>query len=264
MANAPRSRSTRSGTRRGTLAGSAAPRGRKRAAPKPAPARLPRESEAAARTRAGAILDRLEQAHPEAKCALDYRNAFELLVATILSAQCTDVRVNLVTPALFARFPDAAALAAAGTAELEELIRSTGFFRAKAKSLLGCARALVRAHGGQVPSAMEALVELPGIGRKTANVVLGHAFERAEGMAVDTHVLRVGARLGLSQGDDALEVERRLTSLLPPERWTRASDLLIFHGRKVCDARRPACARCNVFDLCRWPERQAVALAARS
>ncbi len=227
-------------------------------------ARLPHESDAAAATRAGAVLERLEHAHPEAKCALDYRNAFELVVATILSAQCTDVRVNLVTPALFARFPDAAALAGAAQAELEEIIRSTGFFRAKSKSLLGCARALVRDHGGLVPARMEALVKLPGIGRKTANVVLGHAWGVAEGIAVDTHVLRVSERLGLAQGDDPLEVERRLTSLLPRERWTRASDLLIFHGRKVCDARRPACARCNVFDLCRWPTRQAQALGARS
>jgi endonuclease-3 len=211
--------------------------------------------------RAGRILDRLEEAHPEATCALRYRNAYELVVATILSAQCTDQRVNLVTPALFARYPTAADLALAHAPELEELIRSTGFFRAKARSLTGCAQALVRDHGGQVPARMDALVKLPGIGRKTANVVLGHAFGIAEGMAVDTHVLRVSERLGLSEGDDAVEVERCLTALLPRERYTRASDLFIFHGRKVCDARRPACARCNAFDLCRWPERQAVALA---
>lgn len=183
-------------------------------------------------------------------------------MATILSAQCTDQRVNLVTPGLFARYPAAADLAAAGSTELEELIRSTGFFRAKARSLIHCAQAIVRDHDGQVPARMEALVKLPGIGRKTANVVLGHAFAIADGIAVDTHVLRVGARLGLSESDDPLAVERRLMTLLPQGRWTRTSDLLIFHGRKVCDARRPACDRCPVFDLCCWPERQAAALGA--
>ncbi len=242
------------------------PRGRKAAPARPAPAkphRGPRESDQAAAERAGRILERLEEAHPEATCALHYRNAWELVVATILSAQCTDQRVNLVTPALFARYPTPADMATASPAELEELIRSTGFFRAKSRSLMGCARAIVEQHGGHVPPRMEALVKLPGIGRKTANVVLGHAFDIAVGIAVDTHVLRVAERLGLSRGDDPIEVERRLMSLLPPARFTRASDLLIFHGRKVCDARRPACARCNAFDLCRWPDRQAVALAAR-
>jgi endonuclease-3 len=219
------------------------------------------ERPAATPARAARILDALEAAHPEARCALDHRNAFELVVATILSAQCTDARVNLVTPELFRRFPDAAALAQAPQAELEELIRSTGFFRAKAKSLLGCARALVRDHGGEVPRTIDALTCLPGIGRKTANVVLGHAYAINEGVAVDTHVLRVSNRLALARSDDPLAVEAQLMRIVPRERWTRTTDLLIFHGRKVCDARRPACGRCTVFGLCRWPSRQAHALA---
>jgi endonuclease-3 len=206
---------------------------------------------------AARILDRLEQAHPEARCALDSRNAFELAAATILSAQCTDERVNQVTPRLFARYPDAAALAAAAPAELEEIIRSTGFFRAKAKSLIGFARGLLERHAGQVPRTMAELVPLPGIGRKTANVVLGHAYGVNEGVAVDTHVLRVTNRLGLAQGDDPLKIEAQLMALVPRERWTRTTDLLIFHGRKVCDARRPACGVCPLFADCRWESRQA-------
>jgi len=205
----------------------------------------------------------LEAAHPEATCALHYRNAFELVVATILSAQCTDQRVNMVTPALFRRFPTPAALAAAEPAELEELIRSTGFYRAKAKSLIGCARALVAEHGGEVPPRMEALVKLPGIGRKTANVVLGHVFGVNEGIAVDTHVLRVANRLGIVASDDPIEVESQLMPLIPRERWTRTTDLLIFHGRKICDARRPACGSCPIFALCEWEGRQAFAAALR-
>ena len=205
----------------------------------------------------------LDRLYPDAGIPLEHVDPYTLLVAVVLSAQCTDQRVNLVTPGLFARYPAAADLATADSAELEELIRSTGFFRAKARSLIHCAQAVVRDHGGQVPARMDALVKLPGIGRKTANVVLGHAFDvAAEGIAVDTHVLRVAERLGLSAGDDPLGVERRLISLLPQARWTRTSDLLIFHGRKLCDARRPACDRCPVFDLCRWPQRQAVALGA--
>jgi len=208
---------------------------------------------------AGQILDMLEQAHPEATCALQHRNAYELLVATILSAQCTDQRVNLVTPALFRRYPEPAALAQAQPAELEELIRSTGFFRAKAKSLIGCARALVERHGGELPRSIEAMVTLPGVGRKTASVVLGHAYAIAEGIAVDTHVLRVSKRLGLASADEPLKVERQLMELIPRERWTRTTDLLIFHGRKICDARRPACGACPLFALCRWESRQAFA-----
>ena len=203
------------------------------------------------------ILDLLEQAHPEARCALSYRNAFELAVATILSAQCTDERVNQVTPRLFERYPDARTLAAAPLADVEEIIRSTGFFRAKARSITGFARGLVERHGGEVPRTMEALVPLPGIGRKTANVVLGHAFDVNEGIAVDTHVLRVTNRLGLAEGDDPLKVEARLMALVPRDRWTRTTDLVIFHGRKVCDARRPACGVCPLFAHCAWESRQA-------
>jgi endonuclease-3 len=203
------------------------------------------------------VLDALEQAHPEAHCALDYRTAFQLAVATVLSAQCTDERVNMVTPDLFARYPDAASLAAARTADVEEIIRSTGFFRAKTRSLLGLARGLTEHHGGEVPRDMATLVKLPGIGRKTANVVLGHAFEVNEGIAVDTHVLRVGNRIGLVDADDPVKVEASLMELVPRERWTRTTDLIIFHGRKVCDARRPACGTCPIFTLCGWESRQA-------
>jgi endonuclease-3 len=213
--------------------------------PRPTPARALR------------ILDILERAHPEARCALSYRNAFELAVATILSAQCTDERVNQVTPRLFERYPDAGALAAAPLADVEEIIRSTGFFRAKARSITGFARGLVEHHGGEVPRSMEALVPLPGIGRKTANVVLGHAFGVNEGIAVDTHVLRVSNRLGLAESGDPAVVEAGLMKLVPRERWTRTTDLVIFHGRKVCDARRPACGVCPVFAHCAWESRQA-------
>lgn len=210
---------------------------------------------------AARVLDALERAHPEAECALRHRNAYELLAATILSAQCTDQRVNMVTPALFARFPNAAALASADPRELEAMIRSTGFFRAKARSLIGCAQALVERHAGQVPRSFAAMVELPGVGRKTASVVLGHAYGIAEGIAVDTHVFRVAARLGLAAGADPEDVERQLMGLVPRARWIRCTDLLIFHGRKICDARRPACGACPVFSLCRWESRLAFAAA---
>ena len=219
-----------------------------------------RESKALLTARVARILDLLEDAHPEATCALRYRNPFELTVATILSAQCTDERVNQVTPALFARYPDAAALSRARPAELEALIKPTGFFRAKAKSLIGNARALVERHGGQVPRDFGAMVKLPGVGRKTASVVLGHAYDIAEGIAVDTHVLRVSNRLGVARGDDPIAVEQQLMKVVPLERWTRTTDLLIFHGRKICEARRPRCGACPVFALCRWPHRQAFAM----
>jgi len=212
------------------------------------------------RERAAKILDILEQTHPDADCALHRNNAFELLVATILSAQCTDERVNQVTPALFRRYPTPAAMAKARPAQLEAMIRPTGFFRAKTRSILGCARALVAGHGGEVPRTMDAMVELPGVGRKTSSVVLGHAYGIAEGIAVDTHVLRVSNRLGIARGDDPIEVERQLMALIPRERWIRTTDLLIFHGRRICQARRPACGLCPVFSLCRWPHRQAYAL----
>ena len=210
--------------------------------------------------RAAQILDLLEDAHPEATCALHHRNAYELTAATILSAQCTDERVNMVTPQLFARYPDARALARAKPEDVEEIIRSTGFFRSKTKSLIGCAQGLVERHGGEVPRTMEEMVTLPGVGRKTGSVVLGHAYDIAEGIAVDTHVFRVTQRLGLARADDPLEVERQLMKIVPRERWTRTSDLFIFHGRKICAARNPACGACPVFALCRWPFRQAYAM----
>jgi endonuclease-3 len=208
------------------------------------------------------ILDTLERVHPEARCALDYADPFQLAVATILSAQCTDERVNQVTPVLFARFPDAPSLARASLPEVEEIIRSTGFFRSKARSVVGLATGVVDRHGGELPPDMARLVKLPGIGRKTANVILGHAFDLNEGIAVDTHVLRVAGRLGLVSDSDPLKVEARLMKIIPRERWTRTTDLIIFHGRKVCDARRPACGRCPVFALCRWESRQAWASAS--
>jgi len=210
--------------------------------------------------RADEILTRLQRLHPDADCELSYKNAYELVIATILSAQCTDKRVNAVTPHLFARYPKAKDLAAASLSEVETIIQSTGFFRAKAKSITGCARALVAEHGGAVPRDFEAAVKLPGVGRKTANVVLGHAYGIAEGIAVDTHVLRLSARLGLSKNDDPIRVERDLMKIVPRERWVKTTDLLIFHGRRVCDARKPKCGECGIFDLCAWPSRQAFAM----
>src|SRR3954468_10999946 len=194
------------------------------------------------------ILDRLETQHPDADTELHYTTPFELLVATILSAQSTDARVNMVTPALFKRYRDARALANATTAELEPQIHSTGFYRAKAKSLLGMAQALVANHGGEVPASMAALVELPGVGRKTANVVLGHALG-IPGLPVDRHVLRVANRIGIAEGDDPVLVEQQLTAAMPPERWTRTSDTLILHGRRICRP-KPLCDECAVRDDC--------------
>src|SRR6476659_654792 len=196
------------------------------------------------------ILDRLETQHPGADTELHYRTPYELLVATILSAQSTDARVNLVTPALFKRYPNAAALAKATTRKLEPQIHSTGFYRAKSKALLGMAQALVATHGGEVPASMDALVELPGVGRKTANVVLGHALG-VPGLPVDRHVLRVANRLGIAASDDPETVEKQLAAALPKARWTRASDTLILHGRRVCRP-TPMCDRCAARDLCRY------------
>ena len=199
---------------------------------------------------AEAIFDRLDAQHPGADTELDFRDAYELLVATILSAQCTDARVNQVTPALFARYPDPAALAAASPAELEAQIQSTGFFRMKARALAGMARAVVDKHDGLIPSSMEALVALPGVGRKTANVVLGHALG-VPGLPVDRHVLRVANRIGLVASTDPVVVETALTAVLPPARWTRASDALILHGRRVCRP-TPLCDACQVSTLCAY------------
>lgn len=196
------------------------------------------------------ILDKLEAQHPNADTELHHRNAFELLVATILSAQSTDQRVNMVTPALFARYPDAKALARATTDELEPQILSTGFFRAKSKALIGMAKGLVEKHGGKVPADMAALTELPGVGRKTANVVLGHALG-VPGLPVDRHVLRVSNRIGIAEGDDPELVEQQLCEKLPKTQWTRASDTLILHGRRICRP-KPLCPECAVQDDCNY------------
>ena len=202
------------------------------------------------RARARAALRRLKRAYPDAHCALDHRNAYQLLVATILSAQCTDARVNLVTPALFRRWPDAHALAGARQGEVESVIRSTGFFRNKAKNLIAMAQALVAEHGGRVPDTMAALHRLPGVGRKTANVVLGNAFGKNEGVTVDTHVTRLARLLKLTRHTDAVKIEHDLMELIPRADWTLVSHLLIAHGRAVCIANRPRCGECVLAGIC--------------
>jgi endonuclease-3 len=212
--------------------------------------KIARPRGAALEAHAAVLLDRLLARYPDAHCALDHRNAYELLCATILSAQCTDKRVNLVTPTLFARYPDAHAMAAARQEEVEELIRSAGFYRSKAKNLIGMATALVEHHGGEVPADMDSLVALPGVGRKTANVVLGNAFGRNDGIVVDTHVTRLSNRLALTRGEDAVKIERDLIPLFPREQWTMLSHLLIEHGRQLCDARKPRCDACFLADVC--------------
>ena len=196
------------------------------------------------------VISRLKRAHPDAHCELDYETPLQLLVATILSAQCTDKRVNMVTPLLFRTFPTAASIADAPMEQLQDLIRSTGFFRNKAKSLIGLGKALVERHRGEVPGTMDELVKLPGVGRKTANVVLGNAFGRNEGVVVDTHVGRLAVRLGLTKEKDPVKVERELMPLFPRDEWTNLAHVLIFHGRRVCDARAPRCDVCVVADIC--------------
>jgi endonuclease-3 len=191
---------------------------------------------------------RLAVQHPNADTELHFANAYQLLVATILSAQCTDERVNQVTPALFNRYPDARALAKATTAALEPQIQSTGFFRAKSRSLVGMASELMDRYGGEVPNTMDSLVSLPGVGRKTANVVLGHALG-VPGLPVDRHVLRVSNRIGIARSDDPVVVEEQLAAALPPAEWTKASDALILHGRRICKP-KPLCDRCAVRDDC--------------
>src|SRR5262249_3060594 len=191
----------------------------------------------------------LEKLYPDARCALDHQNPLQLLIATILSAQCTDVRVNVVTPALFARYPDAAAFANADQAELERMIQSTGFFRNKAKSIVACCKQLVEKYGGQVPRTMEELNPLPGVGRKTANVILGNAFG-VPGITVDTHVGRLSRRLGLTTQENPEKVERDLMQLLPDKEWTMFSHRMIFHGRQVCFARKPNCGGCALNKIC--------------
>jgi len=209
----------------------------------------PQES-ALARTRRARRVDRaLAVRYPDAHCELDFTSPFELLVATVLSAQTTDVRVNLTTPTLFARYPDPQSLAAANPDELEEILRPTGFFRAKAKSVTGLSQAIVERFGGEVPGRLKDLVTLPGVGRKTANVVLGNAFG-VPGITTDTHVLRLSKRLGYTESDDPLVVERELGELLPKKDWTMACHRLIFHGRRTCFARKPACGACPVAAMC--------------
>ena len=196
------------------------------------------------------VLTDLVQLYPDARCELDFDTPLQLLIATILSAQCTDKRVNMVTPELFRTFPDASSLAAADSDRLEELIKSTGFFRNKTKSLLGMSAAVAERHGGEIPRTMGELVKLPGVGRKTANVVLGNAFQINEGIVVDTHVGRLSVRLGLTDETDPVKVEQALMPLFPHEMWTLISHLLIFHGRRVCIARAPRCGECVLSDVC--------------
>jgi endonuclease-3 len=202
------------------------------------------------RRRASSVLRRLARAYPDARCSLDYSNPLELLVATILSAQCTDVRVNMVTPALFRKYRTAADYSRAPAGELENDIRQTGFFNSKAKSLRRAGAAIAAEHGGRVPETMETLVRLPGVGRKTANVILGNAFGKDEGFVVDTHVARVSRRLGFTRQADPVKIERDLNALVPKGRRTMAAHRLIFHGRQICVARRPRCEICPVNPLC--------------
>jgi len=209
-----------------------------------------KESPGEKKKRAAKVLRRLAKAYPDAKCALDHHSPLELLVATILSAQCTDVRVNEVTPGLFRKYKTAADYARAPAGELENAIRPTGFFNSKAKSLRRAGAAIAAEHGGKVPDTMEALVQLPGVGRKTANVILGNAFGKDEGFVVDTHVARLSKRLGFTRQTDPVKIERDLMAIVPEGRRTMAAHELIFHGRRICVARKPRCEICPVNPLC--------------
>ncbi|MBL0062549.1 MAG: endonuclease III [bacterium] len=200
--------------------------------------------------RAQKIADELFRIYPQPECALTHEDAFQLAVATILSAQCTDERVNIVTPVLFKKYPTPKKLAAATQEDVEEIIKSTGFFRNKAKNILGFARAIVNDYGGVVPNELDELIKLPGIGRKTANVVLGTAFGIASGVVVDTHVTRLSNRMGFVDNEDAVKIERELMLLIPQERWINFSHAMIWHGRRVCNARKPNCAECTLAKLC--------------
>jgi endonuclease-3 len=211
---------------------------------------MARETQAERKKRAERVVTLLRKMYPTATCTLDYRTPLQLLVATILSAQCTDKRVNLVTPSLFAKYPDARAFAEADLDTLMNDIRQTGFFRNKAKAIQSASRDIVARHGGKVPNTMEELVELPGVGRKTANVVLGNAFGKAVGVVVDTHVARVAGRLKLTVVTDAGKIERDLMDLIDQKDWIFFSHALILHGRQVCTAARPDCAACKLADLC--------------
>jgi endonuclease III len=203
--------------------------------------------------RAPEILDRLKLLYPGATCSLNYETPVQLLVATILSAQCTDERVNQVTPALFDRFPDAESLASADREELENLVRSTGFYRNKAKNIQGACQLIVKEYAGEVPKQMEDLLKLPGVARKTANVVSAHAYGLIQGVTVDTHVKRLSNRLGLTEHSDPMKIEKDLMELLPRSEWENLSIHLIYHGRAVCNARKPNCDRCELADLCPMP-----------
>ena len=216
-----------------------------------------RESLPAKRARARKINRALKRAYPDARIALDFSNPLELLVATILSAQCTDERVNMVTPALFAKYTSARDWAKADLPTLERLVHSTGFFRAKARAIVGMAQALVERHGGEVPQTRDALTALPGVGLKTANVILGNAFGQ-QAIAVDTHVFRVSQRLGLARSEDADEIHDQLVAVLPRTEWTLTTHLLTTHGRRSCSARKPACPVCPVRILCPWPHKTGI------
>lgn len=208
------------------------------------------------------VLARLRHQFPDAHCELDHESPFQLLIATILSAQCTDVRVNMVTPHLFKRFPTPKKLAHADQEEVEEIIRSTGFYKNKAKNIIGCAQALIENHGGEIPRTIDELAALPGVGRKTANVVLGNCFNINEGFVVDTHVKRITALLGFTKATDPEKIEQDLMKLVPQDQWCEASHLIIFHGRRTCIARRPQCELCTLADLC--PSKGKTARAKRA
>jgi len=195
-------------------------------------------------------LARLAKQHPTAHCELDFRSPFELVCSVVLSAQTTDANVNRATPKLFARFPDAKAMAAVEPKDVEPYVASLGFFRMKSKSLVGLARALVERHGGEVPQTMDELVALPGVGRKTANVVLGVLWNKPDGVVVDTHVMRLSQRLGWTGNTDAEKIERDLCAILPRKEWDHTGHVLIFHGRRICFARKPECGKCSVNDVC--------------
>ena len=211
---------------------------------------MARESLKAKKARAAEVYDILFAEYPDAHCELAFQDPFQLGVATILSAQTTDVRVNMVTPELFRRFPTPEALASADRDDLEGIVRTTGFFRNKSKNIIGFARGLMADHGGRVPSTIAELSALPGVGRKTANVILGNAFGIDEGVVVDTHVGRLSRRLALTDAKDAVKVERDLMELVPRTDWTLWAHLLIYHGRQICHSRRPDCAQCMLIDLC--------------
>jgi endonuclease-3 len=227
---------------------------RKRTAPPELPKRKPAKKQASP-DRVAAILQILDETYGSPECALDHTSPWELLVATILSAQCTDVRVNIVTPALFAAYPTPAEMAAAPIEHLEELIRTTGFFHNKAKSIQGAGRVITEQFQGKIPQTLAELITVPGAARKTANVVLGVSFGLAEGVVVDTHVFRIARRLGLAKTDTAPTVEQELMKIIPQPRWIGFSHQLIHHGRQICDARKPKCHQCPLETLCKAPDK---------